>query len=390
MSHVLTLNAGSSSLKFAVYQRQPLQLICKGQIENLAGPDSKNPTLFHSRSDDGSTLAKSEIASQNHHSALQYLLEWLGKQEKGLQPSVVAHRIVHGGSRYGAPVLLNDDVRAYLTSLIPLAPLHQPHGLSGIQCIAALLPDVPQIACFDTAFHNGQPELQQRYALPEQYFAQGIRRYGFHGLSYQYIAEQLPAILGKQADGRVIVAHLGNGASACALRNRHSVASTMGFTALDGLMMGSRCGTIDPGVLLYLQQSLGLNINELSALLYQQSGLLGVSGISHDMRSLTASELPAAKLAVELFCLYAARGIASLCVASGGIDALVFTAGIGEHNAAVRAGICQQISWLGIELAPAGNAQHAQCISLPGNKVSVWVIPTDEEVVLAQAAIRYC
>ncbi|PHV10220.1 acetate/propionate family kinase [Chitinimonas sp. BJB300] len=389
MSHLLTLNAGSSSLKFAVYTPQPLQLVCKGQIENLGHLSDNSHSLFHARSATGNILADTEIAGHDHRSALQYLLGWLAKQAAGLHPTAVAHRIVHGGSRYNAAVVIDSEVLTHLTSLTPLAPLHQPHGLAGVECMAALLPHTPQIACFDTAFHRTQPEIQQRFALPETYFEQGIRRYGFHGLSYQYIAGKLPSVLGDRADGRVIVAHLGNGASACALLKRQSVASSMGFTALDGLMMGTRIGRIDPGVLIYLQETSSMSVSEVSHLLYQQSGLLGVSGISHDMRTLAASEQPQARRAVDLYCLSAAREIAGLCVAIGGLDALVFTAGIGEHATTVRAQICQHLSWLGLTLDHEANTQHAECISQPTSPVSAWVIATDEEIILAQAAQQY-
>lgn len=390
MRSVLTLNAGSSSLKFALYQAADLSLICKGQIENLGHLSDDSHTLFHARDAAGKALAEAEIAGHEHAAALRYLLDWLDRQYQGLRPAAVAHRIVHGGPRFAEPLRLSDGTLQALDTLTPLAPLHQPHGLAGARSMLALLPEVAQIACFDTAFHRSQPELQQRFALPDWYFQQGVRRYGFHGLSYQYIAQQLPAHLGAAAEGRVVVAHLGNGASACALLGRQSMASSMGFTALDGLMMGTRCGRIDPGVLIYLQETLGMSVSEISQLLYQQSGLLGVSGLSHDMRTLSASPEPAAQLAIALFCQQAAREIAALCVAIGGLDALVFTAGIGEHHPRVRAEICRQLQWLGLNLDSAANQANATRISTANSPISAWVIGTDEEAMLARAAAAYC
>ncbi len=283
----------------------------------------------------------------------------------------VGHRVVHGGSDYAAPVLLDARHIDALRQLTPLAPLHQPHNLAGIDAISRLLPNVPQVACFDTAFHHDQPPLAQRLGLPREMHDAGIRHYGFHGLSYEYIASQLPVHLGALADGRVIVAHLGSGASLCALHERRSVATTMGFSTLDGLLMATRCGTLDPGVLLYLMQTRGMDAAALSTLLYEQSGLLGVSGISGDIRTLLAADTPTAREAIALFCYRVCREVGSLAAALGGVDALVFTGGIGEHAHTIRKRICADLGWLGSDLR-------------------VLTLPTDEECVIAQHTERLC
>jgi acetate kinase len=297
------------------------------------------------------------------------------------------HRVVHGGADFTAPVRVDAAVLAALDALVPLAPLHQPHNLAAIRAVSAAAPDLPQVACFDTAFHATIPAVAQAFALPRTLAAEGIRRYGFHGLSYEAIAARLPEVLGPRADGRVIVAHLGNGASLCAMRGRASVASTMGFTALDGLMMGTRTGTIDPGVLLHLMEAKGWDAARLGRLLYKESGLLGVSGLSSDMRALLASDAPEAAEAVALFVYRAVREIGSLAAALGGLDALVFTAGIGEHAAPVRAAIVAGCAWLGLTLDTAANAAGGPRISGPG-PASAWVVPTDEEGVIARATAR--
>jgi acetate kinase len=295
---------------------------------------------------------------------------------------------VHGGTRYRAPVRIDDDVIATLKELIPLARIHEPHQLDVMLALTADRPELPQVACFDTAFHHTQPEIAQWFALPRELTDAGIRRYGFHGLSYEYIAEVLPQHLGAQAGGRVIVAHLGNGASMCAMKQRRSIATTMGLTALDGLVMGTRCGAIDPGVLLYLIEERGLTAAEVSELLYERSGLLGVSGISHDMRTLLASDDARAAQAVELFVYHAARAAGSLAAALHGLDALVFTGGIGEHSAPVRAAISRRLQWLGIELDDTANDHAGPRISTARSRVGVWVIPTNEEQVIAHHTRR--
>ncbi|MBL8477910.1 MAG: acetate/propionate family kinase, partial [Sterolibacteriaceae bacterium] len=287
--------------------------------------------------------------------------------------------------QFDAPVRLDTAARASIAALAPLAPLHQPHNLAGIDAMRSALPGLPQVACFDTAFHRSQPEVAQLFALPRAITAEGVRRYGFHGLSYEYIADVLPQHLGdERADGRVVVAHLGNGASMCAMRGRRSQASTMGFTAVDGLMMGTRTGNLDPGVLLYLMDYRKMDVAALTRLLYKESGLLGVSGISQDMRVLLDSPAPEAREAVDLFCYRIVREIGSLAAALGGLDALVFTGGIGEHGAPVRERVCASLGWLGIDLDGPANAANAAKISATGSRVDACVIPTNEEWIIAR------
>jgi acetate kinase len=289
-------------------------------------------------------------------------------------------------SLFAAPVRLDADIVERLHKLVPLAPLHQPHNLGPIRELLARAPDLPQVACFDTAMHRTNPPLAQMYALPQEFSDAGIRRYGFHGLSYEYIASVLPGIDADAAQGRTIVLHLGNGASLCALQSGPSIASTMGFTAVDGLPMGTRCGAIDPGLILYLMDEHGMDARAVEALIYSRSGLLGVSGVSSDMRTLLASPEPRAALAIDLFCYRVGRELGSLAAALGGLDALVFTAGIGEHAAPVRERICRAAAWLGVELDEAANATHGPCINRPGSRARAWVIPTNEELMIARHA----
>jgi len=312
-------------------------------------------------------------------------VRWMQSHESGWKIVGVGHRVVHGAQDFSRPIVLDDAAVARLKEFIPLAPLHQPHNLAGIEAMRAALPGVPQIACFDTAFHRSQPAIAQLFALPRRITAQGVRRYGFHGLSYEYIADVLPQHLDeKRANGRVIVAHLGNGASMCGMIGRKSQVTTMGFTAVEGLMMGTRTGAIDPGVLLYLMDYDGMDVKALTNLLYKESGLLGVSGISQDMRELLASDRPEAKEAVDLFCYRIVREIGSLAAALGGLDALIFTGGIGEHAAAVRAMVCQKLGWLGLELDTAANTRDAESISTAQSPVAALVLPTNEEWMLAR------
>ncbi|QDX80589.1 acetate kinase [Denitratisoma sp. DHT3] len=384
---ILTLNAGSSSIKFSLYAlRDPLpeQAEMTGQIDGIG-------TRPHIKARDGSGQVLDDVdvplrgdADAQHHAAFEFLMEWLRGHEAGWRIVGVGHRVVHGADRYSRPLLLDDENIAVLQSFISLAPLHQPHNLEGVAALRACLPDVPHVGCFDTAFHATQAPVATRYALPRRITDLGVRRYGFHGLSYEYIAATLPRHLGARAGGRVIVAHLGNGASLCALREGRSVATTMGFTALEGLMMGTRTGSIDPGVLLYLMEYQGMDAAALTRLLYKESGLLGVSGISQDMRTLLASAAPTAREAVELFCYRIVREIGSLAAALGGLDALVFTAGIGEHAAPVRQQVCADLAWLGIELDPTANATDARCISPTGAATPVLVLPTNEEWMIAR------
>jgi len=296
----------------------------------------------------------------------------------------VGHRVVHGGMEYSRPVRVDAKVLAALEKYVPLAPLHQPHNLAPIRALLERAPQLPQFACFDTAFHRAQPEVAQAFALPRSITERGVRRYGFHGLSYEYIAQALPAHDAKAAAGRVVVLHLGNGSSMCAMANGRSVASTMGFTAVDGLPMGTRCGSLDPGVVLYLMDELKMDARAIEKLIYEQSGLLGVSGISSDMRALLASSDPDAKAAIDLYVYRIGRELGSLAAALGGLDAVVFTAGIGENSAVLREGVCRDARWLGVELDPAANGAGGPRISTVASRVGAWAIPTNEELMIAQ------
>ncbi|HTE16135.1 MAG TPA: acetate/propionate family kinase [Burkholderiales bacterium] len=381
---ILILNSGSSSIKFALFGVSSLSHpLLQGTISGLGASPA-----FNARDDTGRALAGQLSATAvNHDAALAWLFDWLRNRQDG--PLVAAgHRVVHGGEHFAEPALVTAEVYTDLEQLVPLAPLHQPHNLAAIRALMALQPSLPQVACFDTAFHRTQDALAQHFALPRELTADGIKRYGFHGLSYEYIAGVLPQYLGTHAKGRVIVAHLGNGASLCAMRNRKSAATTMGFTALDGLMMGTRCGALDPGVLLYLMREKAMSPEQIEDLLYRHSGLLGVSGLSSDMRELLASPSPEAKEAVELFCYRAVREIGSLVAALGGLDALVFTAGIGERAHTVRARICERLSWLGVAMDETANRAHHTVISNTQSRIVVGVIRTNEETVIARHTAR--
>ncbi|GAB4445249.1 MAG: acetate/propionate family kinase [Rhodocyclaceae bacterium] len=384
---VLVLNAGSSSIKFALFALDPglaERPHLSGQIDGLGARPALEAKDASGRAIEGATLPLSGTLESQHHEALDFLLRWLATHGGGLHMLAAGHRVVHGGSRYCEPVRLSPAILEALAGFVPLAPLHQPHNLAAIRALAALQPELPQVACFDTGFHATQPRLATAFALPRRLAAEGIRRYGFHGLSYEYVASVLSRHLGERAEGRIVVAHLGNGASMCAMLGRRSIATTMGFTALDGLMMGTRTGAIDPGVLLHLMQYKGMDLARLTRLLYKESGLLGVSGISQDMRLLLASPDPAAREAVELFCYRIVRELGSLAAALGGLDALVFTAGIGEHAAAVREAVCRDSAWLGIELDASANARNDIVISTPESRVAVLVVPTNEEWMIAR------
>ncbi|HEX8989141.1 MAG TPA: acetate/propionate family kinase [Rhodocyclaceae bacterium] len=382
---ILTINAGSSSIKFALFTRNGAiapQPEISGQIDGIgARPHIKAKDAAGRSLDD---IDLDLAAEGQHHAALEFLVDWLHRHEAGWKIVGVGHRVVHGAQDYSQPVLLDNVIIARLKSFIPLAPLHQPHNVDGIAALREALPDVPQVACFDTAFHRTQPEIAQLFALPRKITAQGVRRYGFHGLSYEYIADVLPQHLGERADGRVVVAHLGNGASMCAMKGRRSVATTMGFTAVEGLMMGTRTGSLDPGVLLFLMDYHLMDSKAIAKLLYKESGLLGVSGLSQDMRELLASDRREAQEAVDLFCYRIVREVGSLCAALGGLDAIVFTGGIGEHAAPVRARVCEALGWLGVDLDAPANAADATRISLPGSRVDLLVLPTNEEWMIAR------
>ncbi len=379
---ILVLNAGSSSLKFEVFvlDGDGLARAVAGGVEEL-----DDRPRFSATDVGGEVLGRrSWDAGIGHGGALDFLLGWLRANAGGQTVVAVGHRVVHGGAEFAAPVRITPDVVARLEALVPLAPLHQPANLLPVKALAAQRPALPQVACFDTAFHLRQPPRAQAFAIPRALTEGGIRRYGFHGLSYEYVASVLPAHDARAAGGRTVVLHLGNGASMCALAAGRSVATTMGFTALDGLPMGTRCGALDPGVLLYLMDERRMNARALERLLYKESGLLGVSGVSSDMRELLASPDPRAREAVDLFCYRIGRELGSLAAALGGLDAVVFTAGIGEHAAPVRAAVCRDAAWLGVELDPAANAAGGPRISTAASRVAVWVIPTDEELMIAR------
>jgi acetate kinase len=383
---LLTLNAGSSSVKFAIFDaaRAAEPPLISGKISGIGGAP-----VFSAQDSGGALLDAGAFASldtaSDHETLMAQLLPWLAAHLGETPLLAVGHRVVHGGQHFSKPTLITPAVLTQLETLSPLAPLHQPHNIAAIRAVAKWHPDTAQVACFDTSFHRSQARLAQLFALPRYLTEQGIIRYGFHGLSYDYIASVLPEYLGAQASGRVIVAHLGNGSSMCALLDRKSVATTMGFTALDGLMMGRRCGALDPGVILYLMQEKGLDVPEIEDLLYKQSGLLGVSGISNDMQILANSDCVHARQAIDLFCYRAACSLAGLLPAIGGLDALVFTAGIGENSALVRRQICAHLGWLGVALNQGENNENASMISATDSRVKVYVIPTNEEAVVARA-----
>jgi acetate kinase len=385
---ILTLNAGSSSIKFALYEcpAGARRLVSRGAIEGIGAA----PT-FTALAPDGTVLEDQHWATGthlDHEDLLEPLLTWVTSHLGEENLVAVGHRIVHGGSDFHSPTRIDDTVLAALEKLVPLAPLHQPHNIAAVKAIGSLRPGLPQVACFDTAFHHDMPAVATRLALPRKYAEEGVRRYGFHGLSYEYLIARLRELSPGLADGRVIAAHLGNGASLCAMRNGRSIDTTMGFTPLDGLVMGTRCGSIDPGALLYLQQADGLRTTDVERVLYHESGLLGVSGISHDMRILQASEDPHAREAIELFVYRLVKHVGALASVLGGLDALVFSAGIGEHSAGVRAAVCERLAWLGIECDTTANARHDSLISTSRSPVRVFVIATDEEAMIAEHTAR--
>ncbi len=376
---VLTLNAGSSSLKVALYPATGERPLATGIVDRI-GPDG----VLRLKDAAGGDIARPGDLS-SHAGALQSVLDSLRAAFPGLSLAAIGHRVVHGGARHAAPVRIDAAILAELEALAPFAPLHQPHNLAGIHAAMAAFPGVPQVACFDTAFHRNHPWVNDTFALPREMYERGVRRYGFHGLSYDYIAGELARIAPGLAAGRVVVAHLGNGASACAIQNGRSVASTMGFSALDGLPMGTRCGQLDPGVMLWMMDQ-GMSAPEISDLLYNRSGLLGLSGISNDMRALEASDAPEAAQAIDYFVFRLQREIGGLAASIGGIDALVFSGGIGENSALIRARVCERMGWMGIEIDHARNASNARVVSSELARTTVMVIPTDEEAVIARAA----
>jgi acetate kinase len=382
MNSIAVINAGSSSVKFALYDAaKDERCLFRGQVEGIGvAPRLKVAD------DDGFIVEQRDFGAAqgfDHGAAMREIIATGRALLSGEPVAAFGHRVVHGGVKYDAPVRVNEAVLDDLAALEPLAPLHQPHNLAPIRAILKAAPQIPQIACFDTAFHRTQSNLAQAFALPPRFAEEGVRRYGFHGLSYEFLVLRLKELAPDLADKRIVFAHLGNGASLCAVKDGRSVASTMGFTAVDGLMMGTRCGSIDPGAILYMMQRHGMDAAAIEGLIYRQSGLLGVSGISSDMRALRASSDPAAKEAIALFVYRIVRELGSLVAAPGGLDALVFSAGIGEHDALTRAEIVDGSRWTGAILDPARNAQSEGLISGDNSSVAVWVIPTDEERLIA-------
>ena len=381
---VLTLNAGSSSLKIALFPPGDEAAIATGSAERIGGDcaltiKDASGALIAERGGDA-------FHGATHETVLRQFLLLL--QQAGLVQNLAAigHRVVHGGTDFIAPILVDDAILNQLAALEPLAPLHQPHNLAGIRAARVAFPEALQIACFDTAFHRNHPFVNDCFALPLSLYDEGIRRYGFHGLSYDYVTQTLAALRPELHAGRVIICHLGNGASACAIRDGQSIASTMGFSALDGLPMGTRCGQLDPGVILYLLQQKKMDAAAISDLLYKQSGLLGLSGLSNDMRVLEASDDPAAKAAIDYFVFRIRREIGGLAASMGGLDALIFCGGIGENSRLVRARVCEDMAWIGIAIDPQRNAANETILSAPLSPVEVMMIPTQEDVVIARAA----
>ena len=382
--YALVLNAGSSSLKFCVYQRpndNDWEIAARGQIEGIG----TSPRL-RAKDAQGAVLVNNSLDAgvADGHAAIEALASWLRSKWPGAHVLGVGHRVVHGGSRYSRPVLLTRQILSELYEFVPLAPLHQPYNLGAIDAVFARLPDVPQVACFDTGFHFGHSQVAGLIPLPKEICKSSLQRYGFHGLSYEYIASVLPTVAPVIAKARVIVAHLGSGASLCALKDGRSLDSTMGFTALDGLCMGTRPGAMDPGVVLFLFQNLGLTAKEVETMLYKRSGLLGISEISNDMRDLLARSEPEARLAVDYFVYRAAKEIGALAAVLGGVDALVFTAGIGENSPEIRRRVCEASAWLGLDLDAQANTSGKSRISTERSRVSAWVVPTNEELMIAR------
>lgn len=382
---ILVLNSGSSSIKFQLFSIRgngALERVLKGQIEGIG----VHPHLVAKGSDGKELVNSSWEASEvaNVPAALEKVVHLLREQLGGKMPVAVGHRVVHGGIDFSAPTVLTADIVAKLERLIPLAPLHQPNNLGPIKVILARLPNIPQVACFDTAFHRGHPELSDRYAIPEELYQEGVRRYGFHGLSYEYIASRLPDVSPRLADGKVIVAHLGSGASMCALDGGKSIDSTMGFTAMDGLPMGTRPGQMDPGIVLYLLQEKKLSAKDVERLLYNSCGLKGLSGVSNDVRVLLESKDPRAKLALDYFVHRIGLMTGALAAALQGLDGFIFTAGVGENAPAIREAVMKRLAWLGVEPDAEANAAGRGLISTKSSRVACWVIPTDEELMIAR------
>jgi len=376
------INAGSSSLKFSVYEGE--RRLLAGQVDGLGARPSASAT-----GPDGEAIPPPDLGAappSTPSEVLPAVLPWTRERLGARRLAALGHRVVHGGLHHSRPARVTPELLAELEALVPLAPLHEPHNLAPIKMAMTLNPDLPQLACFDTAFHRTAPEVEQAFALPYALYDEGVRRYGFHGLSYEYVASVLPQHAPEIAEGRVVVLHLGNGCSACALKAGASIATTMGFTALDGLPMGTRCGALDAGVVLHLIQTKGMAAEALVDLLYRRSGMLGLSGVSSDFRELLASAEPRARFAIDVFCYYTARWIGSLAAALGGLDGAVFTAGVGENAAPIRSAICRACGWLGLELDEAANSEHRTRISTPKSRVAAYVIKTDENLMIARHA----
>ncbi|MGN6369815.1 MAG: acetate/propionate family kinase [Phycisphaerae bacterium] len=386
---VLCLNSGSSSIKFQVYdvgQGDALSLRFKGQLEGIG----VKPHAV-ARTGDGLIIGERTFSGQdvpNAESALPRLLMWIRDQLGGQFPIVIGHRVVFGGAHYAAPVVIDDKVIERLSVLVPLMPLHLPPALLPIKAIHERLPDLKQVAVFDTGFHRGHDEIVERLPIPDEFHQEGVRRYGFHGISYEYISRRLPEVAPEVAQQRVVVAHLGSGCSMCAMVSGKSVDCSMGFSALDGLPMGTRPGRLDPGVLLYMLQVKKMTAAQVEKMLFGNCGLKGMSGISNDVRELLESKEPRARMALDYFCLACARMVADLACVLGGLDGLVFTAGVGEHAAPVRAAIASRLAWLGLALDAAANARHGPCISAESSGIACYVVPTNEELMIAQHALK--
>lgn len=390
-SGVLVLNAGSSSLKFAVFRSagndaDPAPVLT-GQVAGI-GSSSVFRVKMQGGSSDRQSVSLELDDVDNHEQAIDYALRWISENAGSVPLAGVGHRVVHGGPDRRSPELVTPELMQDLETLCRLAPHHQPHNLAAIRAVSAAAPELPQVACFDTAFHATQSALARRLPLPANLRDMGLQRYGFHGISYEYITSVVPTCNDGEMPRRLLVAHLGNGASLCAICDGESVATTMGFSTLDGLLMGTRSGSIDPGVLLHLMHEEHMDEPALSDLLYNQCGLLGVSGISGDMQVLLNSDEPSAAEAVDLFCYSMLREIGAMAAALGGIDALVFTGGIGEHAVEIRARVCEKLAWLGVEFDAAANAAGASVLTSPTSPAKVWIIPTNEELVITRHTLR--
>jgi len=381
---ILVINAGSSSIKFALYQFDHLKLLARGQVTGLV---SSQASSWEISLKDGDKQLSTLDDINTHSEAIEFILDWLRDSSTKWQLVAAGHRVVHGGTKYSEPVRVSSEVLAELHQLQGLAPQHQPHNLSAIEAVLEFMPDLLQVACFDTAFHATQPEVQRLLPLPRQLRDKGLMKYGFHGLSYEFLVGELPKVISASLPEKLIIAHLGNGASACAIHQGKSVASTMGFSTLDGLVMGTRSGSIDPGVLLHLLQRENMSVEELSNCLYEQSGLLGLSGVSSDIRQLESSSNPQALLALEVYVSSLAKHITGLATVLQGVDAIVFSGGVGENSVFIREQLLSQLAWLSCDLDVDANRQGLNCITTPDSRIQAFVVPTNEEIVIVRHII---